>query len=81
MLSYSDTTAIRTALALTGDEKCNLADHDLLNHARNVLAITRACHEQLEVIHHTLMNRRTDIDGVVWQINELTITPALVAAE
>lgn len=81
MLLYPDTTAIRTALALTGDEKCNLADHDLLNHARNVLAITRACHEQLEVIHQTLMDRRGSIDGVVWQINELTINPTLVLAQ
>ena len=81
MLLHSDAVAIRTALALTGDEKCNLADHDLLTHARNVIAITRSCHEQLEVIKQTLKERQGYVDGVMWQIAELSVTPTLVLAE
>ncbi len=81
MLTYKDNMDICESISLTNDDKANRPDHELMTHARAVLAILSKCQEELEVVRETLMTRRGYIDSVIWQINETTTNPTLVIAE
>jgi hypothetical protein len=72
MLTYPKGKEIEESLVLIGNDQCNASDHEILTHTRALLNIVRACEAQLGVAHEVLMQRRSQIDGVVWQINEMT---------
>ena len=72
MLVYPKRLEIEESVVLLGYDQCNASDHEILTHTRALIGIISACKEQLEVAHEVLMQRRSQIDGVVWQVNELT---------
>lgn len=81
MLTYKDNMDICESISLSNDDKANRADHELMTHARAVLAILSKCQEELDVVRETLMTRRGYMDSVIWQINEASTTATLVIAQ
>jgi ABC-type transporter Mla subunit MlaD len=82
MLKYFDAENFKPSLELTSDDRANKPDHELLAHARGVIAIINHATAQLDEIRDVLMQRRGYIDGVIWQLNELGETlPTLVVSE
>lgn len=79
MLGMNRTWDIQTEMLLTDDEKANLADHDLMTHARNLMTLIRTANDSLNDLRGVLVQRRDYMDGVLWQINEIGQTnPTLV---
>lgn len=78
MLSMQQTWDIQAEMMVSDDDKANAPDHELMTHARNLMLLVRTAEQQLETLRGVLIQRRDFIDGVIWQINELTNNPTLV---
>lgn len=81
MLTYKDNMDICERISLSNENTASRSDHELMTHARALLAILSKCQEELDVVREKIMTSRGYMDSVIWQINEATTTPTLVIAQ